>query len=258
MMMSRRQLKAARRALDEHRRAQEQDDDDDDDTLRPNGHTDSHVAPGNMLDEEERLNAQPLVDEEYLYDSDEENDDALEEAKRSGSWKYYPLLVQRHAQLGSNAIINAFKSIPTKTPLPANANVMTQMTGQVQARRFKAPPGKRIHVPVRVEPKVYFAAERTFLSWLEFSIIIGSIAATLLNFGDNISLISAWAFTLVAIAALVYSVVIYALRVEMIRTRRANINRYYDKWGTSALCAGLFVATCVSFGFRIMEDGWFE
>ncbi|ETN39276.1 uncharacterized protein HMPREF1541_05499 [Cyphellophora europaea CBS 101466] len=253
-----RQLKAARRALDEHRRAQEQDDDDDDDTLRPNGHTDSHVAPGNMLDEEERLNAQPLVDEEYLYDSDEENDDALEEAKRSGSWKYYPLLVQRHAQLGSNAIINAFKSIPTKTPLPANANVMTQMTGQVQARRFKAPPGKRIHVPVRVEPKVYFAAERTFLSWLEFSIIIGSIAATLLNFGDNISLISAWAFTLVAIAALVYSVVIYALRVEMIRTRRANINRYYDKWGTSALCAGLFVATCVSFGFRIREDGWFE
>lgn len=254
-----RQLKHARRALDEHRRAQQEDDEDDDDTLRPNGHGNTQAAPGNSLDEEERLQAEPLVDDEYLYDSDDDDAamDAIEDAKRSGSWKYYPLVAKHHAQLGSNAIVNAFKSIPTKTKLPANNNQLTQMAGQVHARRFKAPPGKRIHVPVRVEPKVYFAAERTFLSWLEFSIIIGSIAATLLNFGDDISLISAWAFTIVAIAALIYSVVIYALRVQMIRHRRANINRYYDKWGTSALCAGLFAATCVSFAFRIKEDGWF-
>ena len=30
-------------------------------------------------------------------------------------------------------------------------------------RHFKAPRGKRVAVPVRIEPKVYFAAERTFL-----------------------------------------------------------------------------------------------
>lgn len=30
-------------------------------------------------------------------------------------------------------------------------------------RHFKAPAGKRVAVPVRIEPKVYFAAERTFL-----------------------------------------------------------------------------------------------
>jgi hypothetical protein len=30
-------------------------------------------------------------------------------------------------------------------------------------RHWTAPPGKRIAVPVRIEPKVYFAAERTFL-----------------------------------------------------------------------------------------------
>jgi len=119
-------------------------------------------------------------------------------------------------------------------------------------KRFKAPPGKKIHVPVRVEPKVYFATERTFLSWLEFSIILGSIAATLVNFGDNISLASAWAFTIVAVAALLYSVVIYALRVRMIRSRRAQVGgRYYDKWGTSLLCAGLLAATAVSFGMRL-------
>jgi hypothetical protein len=31
------------------------------------------------------------------------------------------------------------------------------------SRDVHAPPGKRISVPVRIEPKVYFAAERTFL-----------------------------------------------------------------------------------------------
>ena len=248
-----RQLKAARRALDEHARAQEEDD------MIEAGQTNGHTAPGNELDEEERLNAHPLVDEEYLYDSEAEDEEsALEEARRSGSWKFYPLLVQHHVQLGSNALFNAFKSIPTKTPLPARNDPLNQMTGGVYSKRFKAPPGKRIHVPVRVEPKVYFAAERTFLSWLEFSIIIGSIAATLLNFGDNISLLSAWGFTLVAVAALLYSVVIYYLRVQMIRTRRASYSRYYDKYGTSALCAGLLLATAASFVLRIREDGWFQ
>lgn len=30
-------------------------------------------------------------------------------------------------------------------------------------RNWRAPPGKKIAVPVRIEPKVYFATERTFL-----------------------------------------------------------------------------------------------
>src|SRR3954452_13098258 len=91
-----------------------------------------------------------------------------------------------------------------------------------------------IHVPVRVEPKVQLATERTFLSWLEFSIILGSIAATLLNFGDSISLASAWAFTIVACLALLYSFGLYIWRVWMIRKRRAV--RYHDRFGPTVLC----------------------
>ena len=102
---------------------------------------------------------------------------------------------------------------------------------------------------MRVEPKVYFAAERTFLSWLEFSIILGSIAATLLNFGDALSLASAWGFTVVACLALLYSVVLYLWRVRMIRGRRAV--RYHDKWGPTFLCIGLLAAVAVSFGVRL-------
>ncbi|CAG8798482.1 13238_t:CDS:2, partial [Cetraspora pellucida] len=38
---------------------------------------------------------------------------------------------------------------------------------------------KRIAIPVRVEPK------RTFLSWLQFTVVLGGLALGLLNFGDR-------------------------------------------------------------------------
>lgn len=111
-----------------------------------------------------------------------------------------------------------------------------------------------IHVPVRVEPKVQLATERTFLSWLEFSILLSSIAATLLNFGDNLALAAAWAFTIVACCALFYSAGLFLWRVRMIRKRRAVT--YHDRVGPTLLCAGLFAAVAVSFGFRLGVGGW--
>lgn len=47
---------------------------------------------------------------------------------------------------------------------------------------------KRIALPVRVEPKVSFANERTFLSWLHFTVVLGGLAVGLLNFGDKVCL----------------------------------------------------------------------
>lgn len=114
-----------------------------------------------------------------------------------------------------------------------------------------------IFVPVRVEPKVYFAAERTFLSWLEFSIILGGIAATLLNFGvDSVSLGSSWAFTILAAAALVYSLFLYIWRVDKIRKRRDVKRVYYEKWGPTVLSVGLVVIVLVNFGMRVRAGGF--
>lgn len=240
-----RRLREAREALEHYEVEQSMDQNS------------SKDAPGNSLDIEERISSLPLVDDEYLYDSDDEDarQDRLAEAKRSGSWHYYPLLLQHHITQAGHGVLNLIHTVPTTTPLPQRGGMgAVNPSGQpIQAtKRFKAPPGKKIHVPVRVEPKVYFATERTFLAWLEFSIILGSIAAALVNFGDNLSILSAWGFTIVAVAALLYSVVIYALRVSMIRQRRSQVGgRYYDKWGTSLLCVGLFAATSISFGLRI-------
>jgi hypothetical protein len=100
---------------------------------------------------------------------------------------------------------------------------------------------------------VQLATERTFLSWLEFSILIGSIAATLLNFGDSLAFAAAWAFTIIACLALCYSAGLYIWRVNKIRERRAVT--YHDRWGPTLLCFGLLCAVAISFGFRIGRGG---
>ena len=105
-----------------------------------------------------------------------------------------------------------------------------------------------------MEPKVFFAVERTFLEWLQISILFSGIAGFLLNFGDDVSLSVSWAFLVVAIASLLYSLGIYLLRVSWIRQRRAA--RYYDKIGPSVLCFLLVLAVAINFGQRIAYRGW--
>ena len=242
-----RRLRAARDAMEQHEADRYQD---------------FPQHPANELDIEERIAAEPLanLDDHPLYDSEEEDDEnEMEEARRDGGWHYRSKLFKHHVVLAGKYITGGLTKIipgPKPTSMPNTSSGLNPLRGQVEAKRFKAPKGKRIHVPVRVEPKVFFAAERTFLSWLEFSIILGGIATALLNFGDGISISASWGFTIIACAALLYSMVLYLWRVQMIRKRRAV--RYHDWFGPSMLCVGLFGAVAVNFGLRIRSDGWFE
>lgn len=156
-----RRLREARDALEQHEHEQRMD------YAGANGSGDP-----NELDEEERMAAQPLDNDYPLYDSDDEEDD-LEEAKRIGGWFYRRKLIKRHLEVAGDKIMSALKTaapMPKPTPMPgreaASVGIPKAAAGGVSEKRFKAPKGKKIHVPVRVEPKVYFAAERTFLSWV--------------------------------------------------------------------------------------------
>lgn len=220
---------------------------------------------GNVLDIEERIASQPLPgDGEYLlYDSDQESigEDELEEARRVGGMYYYRVLSKHYANRTAEALAKGIKYIlpgPRPTELPPPQQTGISVIGQQRsAKRFAAPKGKRIHVPVRVEPKVYFAAERTFLSWLEFSILLGSIAATLLNFGqDYITLTSSWAFTVLAALSLIYSLILYIRRVDKIRKRRDVKRVYYEKWGPTVVGVGLAAILLVNFGLRARQAGF--
>ncbi|KAF4594712.1 Vacuolar transporter chaperone 4 [Ophiocordyceps camponoti-floridani] len=198
-----------------------------------------------------------------IYDSDDEYDEnyELDEARRLGGRRYYSALVTAKARSLARGALSVVKAVaprprPSRIPESQRQRQLFGPGAVVEQRRFRAPPGKKIYVPVRVEPKVYFAAERTFLGWLEYSIYVGAIAVTLLNFGTRTSSLSFWsaaAFTLLALLSLSYSVVVYLYRSRAIRSRRAA--RYYDRWGPSVLCGALFAAVAVNFVLEGRQRG---
>lgn len=214
----------------------------------------------NSLDIEERIAAQPLVeqpDDYPIYDSEEEDSEEEEEPRHQSFWQWGRRKLNHHVVLVRNFFGHALKLVsptskPTALPSTSNTTIANALGGAPVPKRFKAPKGKRIHVPVRVEPKVHFAAERTFLSWLEFSIFIGAMAGTLLNFGGGASFAAALGFTILAVVALCYSLGLYLWRVEMIKRRRAV--KYHDSWGPTVLCLGLLAATVANF-VLVMREG---
>ncbi|KAI9608875.1 hypothetical protein H4Q26_005066 [Puccinia striiformis f. sp. tritici PST-130] len=121
-------------------------------------------------------------------------------------------------------------------------------------------PGKRIALPVRVEPKlvkyhhhhlvseVFFANERTFLSWLNFTVVLGGLAVGLLNFGDRVGQISAGLFTLVAMGVMIYALITFHWRANAIRKRGSG--NYDDRIGPTALCIALLIAVVTNFILR--------
>ncbi len=97
-----------------------------------------------------------------------------------------------------------------------------------------------------------FSANALSSRQLEFSIYIGTIAVTLLNFSsapDSTALIVAGAFTALAFLCLLYSVGVYFYRSKAIRTRHASA-KFYDRWGPSVLCGALFVAIGLNFFYE--------
>ncbi|KAL7629602.1 vacuolar transporter chaperone [Parahypoxylon ruwenzoriense] len=263
-----------RRPTHSHTSGTTSDDDDDEDDIdsdaedttepesvgRPhNGNGLSRGARALVIGDMEGQTVEGTVpNEDYsIYDSDNEVDeeDVLEEARRIGGWTYYSALAKKYARAASRGtwkVLAAITPRPRASRVPrSNRNQMFFGNAEIQTKKFKAPKGKRIYVPVRVEPKVYFAAERTYLSWLEFSIYIGTIAVTLLNFGakpNALSFVVSGVFTLLAILSLCYSVGIYLYRSKGIRERR--IIKYYDRLGPTVLCAALFVGVVLNFAFE--------
>ncbi|GAA5939712.1 Vtc4p [Sporobolomyces koalae] len=119
---------------------------------------------------------------------------------------------------------------------------------------FRAQEGKRIAIPVRVEPKVFYANERTTLAWIEFSVVVSAIGIGILSFSDphdDIALAAAASFTAVALLAILYTAGMYVWRVYSIRNRRAVT--YHDYFGPSALCAILLAAVIVNFSLRAAQ-----
>ncbi|KAI5286286.1 hypothetical protein KEM52_002061, partial [Ascosphaera acerosa] len=117
---------------------------------------------------------------------------------------------------------------------------------------LQSAPGKRIALPTRVEPKVFFANERTFLSWLNFTVLLGGLAIGLLNFGDRVAQLSAGIFTFIAMAAMVYALATFHWRARAIKFRGQG--GFDDRFGPTVLAVALLAAVIINFVLRIRDS----
>ncbi|CAO3616132.1 unnamed protein product [Cunninghamella echinulata] len=101
---------------------------------------------------------------------------------------------------------------------------------------------------VRVEPKVFFANERTFISWLQFCALLLTVSLNLLNFGDEMARISGGVFIGISAVVAIYALYRFEKRAYMINRR--ILGRYDDLWGPAVLCVLLIGALIVNFYLR--------
>jgi uncharacterized membrane protein YidH (DUF202 family) len=73
----------------------------------------------------------------------------------------------------------------------------------------------------KVEPKIFFANERTFMKWLSMAVILSSVSTAILAFTDTESKAQIWALVMLPVSLLLifYPLKIFYWRSEKIRNR---------------------------------------
>ncbi|KAJ7031372.1 hypothetical protein C8F04DRAFT_1041612 [Mycena alexandri] len=111
---------------------------------------------------------------------------------------------------------------------------------------------KKIATPVRVEGKVWFANERTWIAWLNISVLIGTLALALFNASkDQIARNFAYVYALISVGVMIYGYSVYQIRITKIRKRDPG---HFDMIiGPVIVSALLFLAIAANFMIRVRE-----
>ncbi|KAJ6624017.1 hypothetical protein B0H10DRAFT_2008194 [Mycena sp. CBHHK59/15] len=111
---------------------------------------------------------------------------------------------------------------------------------------------KKLATPVRVEGKVWFANERTWIAWLNIAVLIGTLALALFNASqDSVARNLAYAYAFISVCVLVYGYALYQHRITMIRKRDPG---HFDMiLGPVLISALLFLAILGNFLIRVRE-----
>ncbi|KAI7883971.1 SPX-domain-containing protein [Lichtheimia hyalospora FSU 10163] len=106
------------------------------------------------------------------------------------------------------------------------------------------PPGvkvpKKVVTPLRVEPKVFFANERTYFAWMSLGSLLSTFSIALFNAGDAVAKVCGIIYTLVSLSTLMYGMGLYYRRRELIRNKLPG--PYDDISGPTAICIALLFA----------------
>jgi len=147
----------------------------------------------------------------------------------------------------TNTIGNLYKVAPIMERSNVSAKTLTSYLGNV----FKSPHKRSApSVPspnVRVEPKTFFANERTYLTWFQSSLMMATFGVALQNIGDSGSSNFGNGLLIVSVGLLGYASWTYSSRNYALERRLAF--GYQDKYGPLVLASVLvvgFIAQIIS------------
>lgn len=224
-----------------NRNGDDYDVDDEDDSAM----IDAMQAPGNHFDPEEIV-ASGYGATENGYGSIDNSQDQNNTLGNNGGQSENAAYYQRKIRMAENPISRNYYKLAASFDHYLNGDQISKVPpGTTFDAKVKAPPGKSIYVPVRVEPKVYFATERTFLSWLSIAIMLFGVSTALLTYGTSTTMIASVGFFLTSLVTIFHSVIVYARRVVYIRLKRAV--DYEDRFAPPMVCILLTISILFSF-----------
>lgn len=154
----------------------------------------------------------------------------------------------------ANKSSGAFSGLLSLTPFSNSKYARAHRVGPVQLPPGVREPGKLIKDmnPVRVEPKVWLANQRTFIKWQHISVLLASLSLGLYNAAGEFNDVArglAVVYTLIAIFAGVWGWWVYIVRSRMIQERSGK--DFDNVVGPIVVCIGLAVALILNFAFKV-------
>jgi len=154
----------------------------------------------------------------------------------------------------ANKSSGAFSGLLSLTPFSNSKYARAHRVGPVQLPPGVREPGKLIKDmnPVRVEPKVWLANQRTFIKWQHISVLLASLSLGLYNAAGEFNDVArglAVVYTLIAIFAGVWGWWVYIVRSRMIQERSGK--DFDNVVGPIVVCIGLAVALIMNFAFKV-------
>ncbi|GAX86125.1 hypothetical protein CEUSTIGMA_g13538.t1 [Chlamydomonas eustigma] len=118
-------------------------------------------------------------------------------------------------------------------------------------------------VPLRVEPKSFFALERTFLSWMGMAVTLGGVSSALVGFSagsptEQGQLISSTTIDIVimicaplSIVIMLYALFTYEWRVWFLRKKQMGF--FDDRVGPSTVAALVLITLLIIFSIAFVD-----
>jgi uncharacterized membrane protein YidH (DUF202 family) len=112
---------------------------------------------------------------------------------------------------------------------------------------------KKRQAAIKIEPKVFFANERTFLAWLHSSVLLAGASVAIVSLSRDNLLSQLYGIILlpIAIAFITYSMHQYGRRAQMIRRRSPG--PYEDIIGPSVLAVALILSIVAQFTIKLYQ-----